>query len=155
MKNTLLVSSLIVVVALATACKPSTATPATQTTAAKELDKVQAATTSAAMEMKDFTFAQRTEFVVKMRAQVAELNASIEEVSLRIAASSDAVKEKSASKLAALRAQSAALDKQLDAITSATQSTWSRVKADSEKAYAALKDGVNQSRQWVSDVIAP
>ena len=54
-----------------------------------------------------------------------------------------------------MREQSAQLKKQLGTVTNATSSTWSGIKADSEKAYTALKDGVAKSRQWVSEKIAP
>ncbi len=37
----------------------------------------------------------------------------------------------------------------------ATESTWDSVKSGFQKAYDATKDGFNQSRQWVSDKIAP
>jgi hypothetical protein len=47
------------------------------------------------------------------------------------------------------------LSKRLDEVTNATESTWGAVKAETEKAYAALKDGFVQARQWVSDKIAP
>ena len=40
-------------------------------------------------------------------------------------------------------------------VTNATESTWGTIKADFEKAYAGLKDGFAQSRQWLSDKIAP
>jgi hypothetical protein len=47
------------------------------------------------------------------------------------------------------------LTKRLDDVTNATESTWGTIKADFEKAYAGLKDGFAQSRQWLSDKIAP
>jgi predicted nucleic acid-binding Zn-ribbon protein len=131
-------------------CKPST----TETTR-QQLDKAQAATKNAAQQMQDYTFAQKAEFVAKMQTQLAELNRNLDELSAAIEKSSDKVKAEATPKLVALRAQATELTKQLDKITNATSSTWSSIKAESEKVYAALKAGLAQSRQWLSDKIAP
>jgi hypothetical protein len=40
-------------------------------------------------------------------------------------------------------------------VKNATESTWESVKSGTRKAYEALKEGFQQSRQWVSDKIAP
>jgi hypothetical protein len=47
------------------------------------------------------------------------------------------------------------LSKQLEEGRSATESTWNDVKAGTRKTYDVLKDGFQQSRQWVSEKIAP
>lgn len=100
--------------------------------------------------VQDFTFAQKAEFSAHTRAQLAELNRSLDEFSATIEKSSDAVKAGATPMLAALREQSALLDLWLAQITEATPATWSRIKADSESACDALKDGLAQARQWVS-----
>ncbi len=69
--------------------------------------------------------------------------------------SSDAVKAEAQPKLQALRDQTAKMNKQLDEVKNSTESTWESVKSGAGKAYDALKDGFQQSRQWVSDKIAP
>jgi hypothetical protein len=43
----------------------------------------------------------------------------------------------------------------LQNVRNATESTWDSVKATSKKAFDSLKAGFQQSRQWVSDKIAP
>ena len=149
MKNTLLVTSLLAVV-ISTGCKPST-----KEATARQLDKAQAATKEAVQEMRDYTFEQKAEFVSAMQAQLADLNRNLDEVSARIEKSSDAVKANAKPKLAALRVQAAQLDKKLGEIANSTPSTWDNIKADAQKGYSALKDGVKESRQWVSDKIAP
>ena len=58
-------------------------------------------------------------------------------------------------KLQALRDQTAQLNKQLDEVKNATESTWDSVKGGFKKAYEASKEGFQQARQWVSDKIAP
>ena len=157
MKNTLFITSLLAV-ALALGCKPSAAKPANEAaekTSAQPLAKVEAATNEAAMQVKDYTFGQKTEFVMAMRAQLIELNQSLDELSVKIEKSSEAVKAEAAPKFAVLREMTTKLNKQVDEIADATLPTWNVMKADTEKTYADLKDGIAQSRQAVSDKIAP
>jgi uncharacterized coiled-coil DUF342 family protein len=105
--------------------------------------------------MKDYTFAQKAEFVKTMQGQLDALNKDLDQLSAKIDSSSDAVKAEAKPKLQALRDQAAQLNKQLDEVKNATESTWDSVKNDFYKAYEATKDGFNQARQWVSDKIAP
>jgi len=124
-------------------------------TPAQQLDKVQTKTAAAAQDMKDYTFAQKAEFTAKMETELAAINKDLDVLAAKIEKSSDAVKAEAKPKLESLRAQSAKLNTQLDAAKNATESTWDSVKAGSKKAYAELKDGFNQARQWVSEKIAP
>jgi len=121
----------------------------------QQLDKVQAETKQAAQDMKDYTFAQKAEFVEKMQAQLAALNQDLDQLWATVEKSSDAVKAEAKPKLQALRDQAAQLNKQLDEVKNATESTWDSVKNGFKKAYESSKDGFNQARQWVSDKIAP
>jgi ElaB/YqjD/DUF883 family membrane-anchored ribosome-binding protein len=105
--------------------------------------------------MKDYTFAQKAEFVKQMQIQLDNLNRDLDQLAAKIESSSDAVKAEAQPKLQALRDQAAQLNKQLDEARNATESTWDSVKAGFSKAYEATKDGFNQARQWVSDKIAP
>jgi acyl-CoA reductase-like NAD-dependent aldehyde dehydrogenase len=171
MNSKLVTVSCIALATLAGGCKRATETkpvvsaetPAQQMdkvqTAAKEagkqMDKVQTAAAAAAQQVQDSAFAQRAEFVTKMQAQLVELNQSLDALAARIETSADSVKAVATPKLAALRDQAKLLQKQLDEAANATPSTWSGIKADSEKVYAALKEGLTQSRQWMSDKIAP
>ena len=149
MKNILLITFLLAA-AFSMSCKPST-----KETTAQQLDKAQAETKALAQQVRDYTFAQKAEFVTAMQAQLADLNRNLDELSAKIEKSSEAVKADAKPKLAALREQAAQLNKRLDEVTNATESTWGTIKADFEKAYADLKDGFAQSRQWLSDKIAP
>jgi cytochrome c556 len=124
-------------------------------TTSQQLDQVQEKTKEAAQDMKDYTYAQKTEFVEKMQAQLAALNRDLDQLSAKVEKSSDAVKAEAKPKLQALRDQTAQLDKQLDAVKNATESTWDSVKNGFKTAYESSKDGFNQARQWVSDKVAP
>ena len=121
----------------------------------QELAKVQEKTEQAAQEMKDYTFAQKTEFVEKMQGQLAAINKDLDQLATKVEKSSDAIKAEAQPKLQVLRDQRAQLNKQLNEVRNATESTWDSVKATSKKGYNELKDGFNAARQWVSDKIAP
>ncbi len=124
-------------------------------TTSQQIDKVQTETKQAAEDMKDYTFAQKAEFVKAMQAQLDSLNQDLDKLSAKIDSSSDAVKAEAKPKLQALRDQSTQLHQQLADAQNATESTWDSVKSGFQKAYDSTKDGFNQARQWVSDKIAP
>jgi hypothetical protein len=148
MKSKTLAITLLSIAAFAVGCDKG------QTTS-QQIDKVQAETKDAAQDMKDYTFAQKAEFTQKMQSQLADLNQDINQLAAKIDSSSDAIKAEAKPKLQALRDQAAQLNKQLEDAGNATESTWDSVKSATRKAYDALKDGFQQSRQWVSDKIAP
>jgi chromosome segregation ATPase len=126
-----------------------------QKTTSQQIEKVKVETKQAAQDMKDYTFAQKAEFVKQMQGQLDALNKDMDQLAAKIESSSDAVKAEAKPKLQALRDQAAQLNKQLDEAKNATESTWDSVKIGFQKAYDATKDGFNQARQWVSDKIAP
>ena len=150
MKNKILLVTFISVAAFAVGCKPSD-----DKTAAQQMDKVQTETKQAAQDMKDYTFAQKAEFVKAMQDQLANLNKDLDKLSAKIDSSSDDIKAQAKPKLQALRDQAAGLKQQLADAENATESTWDNVKAGSKKAYAALQNSFMESRQWLSDKIAP
>ena len=150
MKNTLLAVTVCAVTVIAVGCKP-----ADDQTSAQQLEKLKSETKADAQAMKDYTFAQKAEFVAAMQGQLDALNKDLDTLSAKIDSSSDAVKADAKPKLQALRDQTVEMNKQLDAAKNATESTWDSVKASTQKAWDGLKDGFNQSRQWLSDKIAP
>jgi len=124
-------------------------------TNSQQLGKVQAKTEEAAHEMKDYTFAQKGEFTAKMQSQLNALNHDLDQLGARIEKSSDAVKAEAKPKFQALSDQTAGLNKQLEEVKNATESTWDSVKSGFKKAYESSKDGFQQAHLWVSDKIAP
>jgi len=126
-----------------------------EATTSEQLDKAQARAADAAKDMKDFSYAQKSQFVKEMQAQIAALNADLDQLSAKIEKSSDAAKAEAKPKLQALRDQTAQLNKQLDEVKNATESNWDKVKDGLNTAYQSSKDGFQQARQWASDKIAP
>ena len=148
MKNKTLLITLMSVAAFAVGCSKEEAT-------SQQVDKVQTETKQATADMKDYTFAQKAEFVTAMQAQLTALNQDLDKLSAKIDSSSDAIKAEAKPKLQALRDQAAQLNQQLADAQNATESTWDSVKATSQKAYDALAKGFSEARQWVSDKVAP
>jgi ElaB/YqjD/DUF883 family membrane-anchored ribosome-binding protein len=148
MKNKTLAITFLSIAAFAVGCNK-------EQTTSQQIENVKTETKQAAQDMKDYTFAQKAEFVKQMQIQLDALNKDLDQLAAKIESSSDAVKAEAKPKLQALRDQAAQLNKQLDDARNATESTWDSVKSGFQKAYEATKDGFNQARQWVSDKIAP
>lgn len=124
-------------------------------TTSEQLDRVQTKTAEVAQDMRDYTFAEKDEFVAKMRAQLAELNRELDELAAKVEKSSAAVKSDAQGRIAGLREHTARLNKQLDEATNATVSNWDKFKADVRKTSDASKQEFKEARQWLSDKIAP
>jgi len=124
-------------------------------TTSQQLDNAKAETKRAAQDMKDYTYAQKAEFVEKMQGQLAALKQDLDQLAAKIDKASDTAKTDAKPKLQALRDQADKLNQQLDTAKNATESTWDDVKAGFKKGYIELADGFQQARQWVSDKIAP
>ena len=157
MKHKTLAITFLAMTAFAVGCKPSAEQSATDTreATAQQFDKAKTETKEAAQDMKDYTLAQKAEFVEKMQGQLAEINRDLDQLTAKVEKASDAAKAEAKPKLQALRDQTAKLSKQLDEAKNATESTWGDVKTGFSKGYSEVKDGFNQARQWVSDKIAP
>ena len=126
-------------------------------TTSQQIEEIKTETKAAVQDLKekDYTFAQKDEFTETMKRQLAAINQDLDALEAKIKNSSGAAKAEAEPKLQALREKAAQLGRQIDGAKDATESTWDSVKASSKKAYGDLKDGFNQSRQWVSDKIAP
>jgi biopolymer transport protein ExbD len=150
MKYPMLAITFCAVTAFVVACKQSE-----DQSTAMQLDKIKTETRADAQDMKDYVFAQRADYAAKMQGQLDALNKDLDQLSVKIENSSDAVKADAKPKLKALRDHAAQLNVQLADAKNATASTWDDVKVSSEKAYDSLKDDFQSARQWASDKIAP
>ncbi|HTH46312.1 MAG TPA: hypothetical protein VMB21_02250 [Candidatus Limnocylindria bacterium] len=150
MKPTHITLSLLTAVLFLAGCDK----PADQTNA-QQMEKVSQDTKAAVQDMKDYTYAQKSEFIAKMRSESAEIHTDLDQLTAKIDKASDKAKAEAQPRLQALRDQVAKLDQQIDDAKDATESTWNDVKSGFKKGYGDLKDGFQQARQWVSDKIAP
>ena len=150
MKNNTLLITLIALSAVAFAVNHKKSV-----TTSQQIDRVQENTTEAAWEMKDMVYAQKDEFILNMTAQLAKLSRDMDQLVFRIERSSDVIRAYAKPNLDALLAQIAALNKQLDQASSATESSWYSAKVDIRKSYAASRNDYQLARQWLSGKIAP
>jgi hypothetical protein len=148
MKNRTMILALLSVAALAAGCnKPETTS--------QQLDRVQEKTAEAGQEMKDYTYAQKSEFTEKMQGDLAGINKDLDQLAVKIERASAGARAEAKPRFKALREQADRLGQHLNEAKSATESNWDSAKAASRKAYNDLKDGFKQARQWMSDKIAP
>ena len=161
MENPLKISPVVVLFAAfgvaVVGCKPSDDGSAEN--APKPIDEqlVEAkdAVEEAGSELEELAYSQRQEFIKSMNMQLAELTKDLGDISDQIEKSSSAVKVEAAPKLASLKGKIDVMEKQLEALEDAEASTWEMAKEKTGQAYADLKDGFNDMRQWLGDKIAP
>ena len=116
MKNKTLLGTLLSAALIAAGCDK-------EQTTSQQIDKVQSETKQAAQDMKDYTFAQKAEFVKAMQDQLTALDQDLGKLSAKIDSSSDTIKVEAKPKLQALRDQSTQLHQQLADAQNATEST--------------------------------
>ena len=156
MKNRLLLITFLGAAALVTGCdRPETSSKDSLETATKQLGKARENTKAAVQDMKDYAYAQKSEYLAKMQAQLDEINRELDQLAAKVEKSSDAAKAEAEFKIQALRGQLASLTKQLDDAKNANEPAWAEVKAGFNEGYNDLKEGFQQARQWLSEKIAP
>jgi chromosome segregation ATPase len=159
MRHTILVIAFLLVAAFAVGCKSTDGKSAAETkqreNAAAQLDKAKTETKEAAQAVQDYAYAQKTEFVEKMKKELVEIQEELDRLSAKVERSSAAAKADAKVKLEAVREKWAQAKKQLDQAESATESTWDDVKGGFKKLYGELKDSFDKTRQWLSDKIEP
>ena len=106
-------------------------------------------------DLDSYTYAQRTTFTEKMQAQLDQLNTDLDSLSHKVEKSQGPAKDEAAKKLAILRAQSVDIAQRLQKASSSDESGWSDIKSGIRKGYQEFKDSMHDTRQWVSDKIAP
>ena len=123
--------------------------------AALQLGKAKAATIEAAQAMEDYAYARKSEFVAKMKSEMAATQEELDRLAAKADAAGGAAKIDAKTKLAVVREKWTKTKRQLDQAENATESTWNDVKSGFNESYAALKDSVDTTRQWLSEKIAP
>jgi chromosome segregation ATPase len=159
MRHTILVISFLLVAACAVGCKSTDGKSAAEAKhhedAAAQLDKAKTETKEAAQAVQDYAYAQKAEFVEKMKKELADIQEELDRLSAKVERSNGAAKADAEAKLEVVREKWAQAKKQLDQTESATESTWNDVESAFKKLYGELKDSFEKTRQWLSDTIKP
>ena len=159
MRHTNLVITALLCAGIAVGCSSTDAAsdggPSPNGTAAAQLEKAKAHTKAATQAIEDYAYSQKTEFVDRMKKDLADIQAELDGLAAKVDSSSNAAQADAKAKLEAVREKWAQAKKQLDQAESATESTWDEVKADVKTSYGELQDSFDSTRQWLSDKIAP
>jgi Mg2+ and Co2+ transporter CorA len=148
---------ILVAIALFAGCSPSPKTSSASNAESnmKALDKVRVETKETSKAIQDYAHAQRVEYANAMKLMIADAKRDVDQIESRIKKSSDEVRLKAEPKIVELRKKISNLEAQLETVGDASESTWSSVKGGISSAYESTKTGLNDARQWVSDVIEP
>ena len=146
-------------VALAMGCKSTAQEPTADTrtdeTASVLLDKAKAETKEAAHAMADYAYARRAEFVASMNKDLVALQEELDRLAAKIESSGGAAKADAKTKLKTAREKFSQAKMLLAQTESATESTWNGATGGFRQSYLALRSSVDETRQWLSDKIAP
>lgn len=159
MRYTTLVITFLFVAAFAVGCTStdgeSAVGPSPSETASVRLDKVKMETKEAAYALQDYAYAQKVEFVAKMKKELVKIQEESDRLSAKVDGLVGAAKADAKKKLDAVREKWTLTKKQLDQAENATESTWDDVRGGFKKSYGELKDAFAQTRRWLSEKIEP
>jgi chromosome segregation ATPase len=127
-------------------------------TTSEQVTPVQAHTTptpQSSTPVNTYNYSEKHVFTSHIETELAELNHEIDLLAARIDRSSDQVKTEASAKLQRLRDQSARLNEQLEEAKGSSESAWDDVKSGTKRSLDSLNESFQESRQWVSEKIAP
>lgn len=146
LKRMILIAAVLIVAILAVGCKWMDRRLAIDT------DQRQVVTAQAAY---DYAYAQKAKFVEDMKKELAGIQKDLDQLSAKVDSSDSSVKVDAKAKLEAARLKWVQAKTRLDQAEGATESTWSDVKNGFKRAYDELMNSFEQTRQWLSNKIAP
>ena len=158
MRHAILVTTFLSAAALAAGCTSKdvkSAVAPKQGTPAADLAKAKAETKAAAQAMRDYAYAEKAEFVDKMKKELVSIQGELDQLAAKVDRTSGTAKADAKVKLETVREKWTQAKKQLDRAESATASDWDDVKTGFKQSYADLQDSFAKTRQWLSDKIAP
>jgi chromosome segregation ATPase len=122
--------------------------------ASARLDQLKQDTQQAADSLRDYSYAQKTEYANKLRAELAAMNKELDTLAVRIEGSTASAKGEAKAKLEDVRNRVARLNTRLDELTRATESTWNDVKNGVKSGFDDLKESFTALKEWVGDKIS-
>jgi hypothetical protein len=145
--------------ALAMGCKATPERPTNDVkpddTAATQLVRAKVETQEAAQAMVDYAYARKTEFVAKMNRELIILQEDLDRLGAKVESSAGTAKADAKARLETVREKYAKTKTLLAQTESATESTWNGAAGGFRQSYVALRNSVDETRQWLSDKIAP
>lgn len=129
-----------------------TAQPSTDTSSAYQSAKQQ--TKEAVESVKNYTYAQKEEFAQKIKTDMSKIKQQLDQLSTKVESSSIKAKQEAEAKMDALRDQFGKLDKKLDDVEDATESTWDDVKSGVQTGYDQVKQSFQDLQDWLDKQVA-
>jgi hypothetical protein len=123
--------------------------------AAAKLEQARRETREATRAAADYNYAQKSELVGSMKAEVAEMDRETQRLAVRAEQASDATRDVAKSKLHDLQKKTANLNTDLERVQKASESKWDDVKAGVKQSYDEVNESFRQARQWLSQHVAP
>lgn len=118
-------------------------------TARQRADAASHAAETAQIE-RNYVYPQKTEFVDKMRKELAEMQGVLTQFSAQIANGDGPVNVDEQKTLDAARENWSETERHLDLAERATETTWFALNRDFRKSYAALKVSIHETRRKLS-----
>jgi hypothetical protein len=145
--------------ALSMGCKSTTETPTPDVkpddTAAVQLAKAKVETKQATQAMADYAYTRKAEFVATMNKELVVLQEDLDRLAAKVASAGGAARADAKTKLETVREKLSQTKNLLAQAESATESTWNGATGGFRQSYASLKESIEDTRQWLSDKIAP
>jgi hypothetical protein len=162
MRTASLIISSVLLTGLVTGCKSPEAQAAVQdsgtaasSAALEPMTADRKDAKEAAKVMRDYAYAQKSEFVVEMNRELAAIQVELDRLAVKADEATGTAKDEAKTALEKVRVQWALAKKELVEAEKAPEHTWSDVKVGFKKAYGDLKDSVTKSRHWLSKKIEP
>lgn len=159
MKHTVLILMAPSLIAFAMSCtstgaNSTTGSQTSETTAVKR-DEAKTQIIEAVQATKNYTYAQKDEYIDTTKAQLDEIQAELDRLSAKVDNTSGAIKADAKIKLAAVHEKWITTKQRLEQAQNATESSWDELQNEFSQSYGELKDSFADARQWFSDKIEP
>ena len=126
-----------------------------QKAATIQLEKAKVETKQAAEAIADYTYAQKDQFIATMKKELENTQAELARLTTQVENGTQTLKADATIRLDLARAKWMRARDELKQADNATNSTWEQIKGGFKSAYGEMHDNVAQTRQWLSEKIAP
>ena len=123
-------------------------------TANQDLKDAKGKVEGVAESVKDYTFSEKAEFISMMKRKLDGINKSLDKIDAQVDKSGAETKAEAKTKVDVLRVKVGQLGEDVEAVKHSTESTWDRVKAETENACKKLKSDVRRADRWVNEKIS-
>ncbi len=113
------------------------------------------AQSEATLAKQEYVYAQKSEFIGKMKKELADIQSELDALTAKADRSRDAAKADAKLRIKATRAKWTQAKNRLDQVEASMESTWENLQNGFKQSYGELTDSVNNTRLWLSEKIAP